>query len=173
MARVYVALGSNIDPERMISGALDTLEARWGPLERSPVYRTPAVGFDGPAFLNLVVSFTTLDPPARLRRALQQIEGRFGRGPEAAGFHSRTLDLDLLLYGSLVVDEPDLRLPHPDILRYAFVLEPLALLAPNLQHPIDGRTMAELDQALDLPPHEMERVELSSVAPPKEGEGAG
>ena len=141
---VYVSAGSNIDPERHLQAALRRLEDRFGPLSLSSVYRTKAVGFVGEDFLNLVLSFSTdLDIHA-VKAILDETELHGGRARCAESFVSRTLDLDLLLYGPEVCDEPAVRVPRADILKYAFVLAPFAELAPDLRHPIDGRTMREL-----------------------------
>ena len=144
MPRVYVSVGSNLDPGRNVASALEALRARFGPLAVSTVYRCPAEGFEGPDFHNLAVAFESGEPPRRIAGALRAIEDAHGRRRDGPRFASRTLDLDLLLYGEAVIDEPGLRLPREEILRYAFVLRPLAELAPELRHPTAGRTLAEL-----------------------------
>lgn len=146
---VYVSAGSNIEPERHLPVALRRLEGRFGPLLLSPVYRTRAVGFDGDDFLNLVLSFSTDLGIHAVKSILDETETQGGRSDCAGSFTPRTLDLDLLLYGPQVFDEPDVRVPRADILKYAFVLAPLAKLAPDLRHPTDGRTMRELWAAFD------------------------
>ena len=143
-SEVYVGFGSNIDPQRHLCAAIEALEALHSPVELSPVYRNPAVGFTGDDFLNGVVRLHTDVGPRSLEEALSGIETAAGRDCTGAKMAAhamgpRTLDLDLLLYGSLV--EPELRLPREDILRYAFVLRPLAELAPELVHPVSGQTM--------------------------------
>jgi len=142
--RAYVGAGSNIEPERHLGTAVRSLRQMFGDLELSSVYRTTAVGFDGDDFLNIVVSFSTALPPERLVVALDRIEAAAGRRRGQERFSSRSLDLDLLMYADQVVDEPGLRLPRADIIEYAFVLAPLAELAPDLVHPVEGATMAEL-----------------------------
>ncbi len=144
MPRVYVSVGSNLDPGRNVASALDALRARFGPLAVSTVYRCPAEGFEGPDFHNLAVGFDSAEPPRRIAGVLRAIEDAHGRRRDVPRFASRTLDLDLLLYGEAVIEEPGLRLPREEILRYAFVLRPLAELAPELRHPTAGRTLAEL-----------------------------
>jgi 2-amino-4-hydroxy-6-hydroxymethyldihydropteridine diphosphokinase len=143
-ARVYVSVGSNIESARNLRRALREMERRFGTLARSSVYRTAAIGFDGEDFLNLVVGFDTALEPADVIAALDEIESGAGRERRAGRFASRTLDLDLLLYGNIVVDEPGLQVPRADILRYAFVLGPLAELAPDLVHPVERVAMREL-----------------------------
>lgn len=164
---VFVGLGSNIEPERHLRDALESLRNRLTWVEASPIYRNAAVGFRGDDFLNMVVRLRSTAGPAELEGVLSEIERAGSRqrlGPTAgqvkvapAGtIGPRTLDLDLLLYGSVV--DPELGLPRSDVLRYAFVLRPLADLVPELVHPVTGRTMlseweAVADQSPLLEPH--------------------
>jgi len=141
---VYVSAGSNIDPDCHLRAACRRLADRFGALSLSSVYRTKAVGFDGDDFLNLVLSFSTDADVHSVKTTLDEIEIAAGRARAAESFTPRTLDLDLLLYGREVLDEPGVRVPRADILQYAFVLAPIAELAPDLRHPVDGRTMREL-----------------------------
>jgi 2-amino-4-hydroxy-6-hydroxymethyldihydropteridine diphosphokinase len=155
---VYVSAGSNIDPERHLQAACRSLTDKLGPLSLSPVYRTTAVGFDGDDFLNFVMSFSTdLDIQA-VKAILDETEARAGRVHAAESFMPRTLDLDLLLYGSEVLDIPAVRVPREDILQYAFVLAPLAELAPDLRHPVDGRTMRELWSVFECGDQDIQRL---------------
>jgi 2-amino-4-hydroxy-6-hydroxymethyldihydropteridine diphosphokinase len=155
---VYVSAGSNINPERHLRAACRSLTDKLGPLSLSPVYRTKAVGFDGDDFLNLVMSFSTdLDVQA-VKVILDETEAQAGRARSAESFMPRTLDLDLLLYGSEVLDNPAVRVPREDILQYAFVLAPIAELAPDLRHPVDGRTMRELWTAFESDDQDIERL---------------
>ena len=140
--RVFVSAGSNIDPRANLEAACAALQQRYGALALSPVYESPAEGFDGPPFLNLVMSFSAEDPPQAILRVLAELESRAGRDRSRGKFSSRTLDLDLLLHGDTV--NASLKLPHPDIDRYAFVLRPLADLAPNLRHPITNTPLHTL-----------------------------
>jgi 2-amino-4-hydroxy-6-hydroxymethyldihydropteridine diphosphokinase len=146
---VYISAGSNIDPEHHLRSACRRLADRFGPLSLSSVYRTKAVGFDGDDFLNLVVSFSTDLDVYTIKATLDETEVRAGRAPCAESFMPRTLDLDLLLYGREVLDDPMVCVPRADILRYAFVLAPIAELVPDLRHPVDGRTMCELWSAFE------------------------
>ncbi len=144
MPRVYVGIGSNIDREHNIRGAVRELATHYGPLTLSPVYESRAVGFEGENFYNLVAGFDTPEPIARLKETLARIESRFGRTRRENRFSARTLDLDLLLYGDTVRHDAEVKLPHPDIQRYAFVLRPLADIAPDSKHPETGHTFAEM-----------------------------
>lgn len=147
MTAVFVGVGSNVEPERRVREALRGLRVRFGELQVSPVYRNPAVGFQGDDFLNLAVAFDNEEGPAGVHAALNQIERQCGRVRGGPRFAPRTLDLDLLLYGEVIVDSP-VRLPRPEILQYAYVLKPLADLAPERHHPLTGKSFAKHWQEL-------------------------
>jgi 2-amino-4-hydroxy-6-hydroxymethyldihydropteridine diphosphokinase len=144
MTRVFIGIGSNIEPERHIAAALDALENIYGQLLVSPVYESEAIGFNGPAFLNLVVAFDTEQSLAELSQQLVAIERGNNYLGGAEKFSSRTLDLDLLLYGELVGEFGSVKLPRADILDYAYTLWPLADLAGEQQHPVVAVTFREL-----------------------------
>lgn len=141
MTRIFVGIGSNVEPERRVRDALHGLRQRFGVLRVSPVYRNPAVGFKGDDFLNLVVAFASEASAADVHAALDDIERQCGRIRGGPRFAPRTLDLDLLLYGDLISAAP-VRLPRPEILKYAYVLKPLTDLAPEQRHPLSSRTFA-------------------------------
>lgn len=149
MTVVFLGLGSNIEPESNLRLALTELRRRFGAIRASPVYRSAAVGFDGPEFLNLVVQMNTDAKPASVHFELEEIHALAGRERGCEKYLSRRLDIDLLLYGELCINEPPVRVPRKDILEYAFVLKPLADLAPQCRHPVTGRTFAEHWQAFD------------------------
>ncbi len=149
MARVYLSVGSNVDRDRSVRSGLAALRSRYGALDLSPVYESRAVGFSGDDFYNLVVGFDTGDTVHEVADALHVIEAQHGRSRHGQRFAPRTLDLDLLLYGDLVLHEPGLELPRAEIERYAFVLRPLADIAGAERHPVSGRTYAELWAAFD------------------------
>lgn len=151
MARAYLSLGSNLEPERHLAAALAALRARYGELRVSPTYRTPALGFEGPDFLNLAVGLETDEAPEALDAWLHALEDAQGRRRDVPRFSSRTLDVDLVLYDQRVLRGPgNLELPRPDLARHAFVLKPMVDLAPDLVHPVLGRTLAQL--WADFPP---------------------
>ena len=134
----YVGLGSNLaDPVRQVEAALDELDQmpQTRVVKRSSLYRTKPVGYAAqPDFVNAVAQLETGLPPERLLDALQAIEARHGRErsfPNAP----RTLDLDLLLFGKLVVQTERLTVPHPRMRERAFVLDPLREIAPDLELP--------------------------------------
>lgn len=156
----YVSAGSNIDPLPNLRLAVAELRRRFGQLRLSPVYRTPAVGFAGDDFLNLVLAFETSVPAAEVVAELERLHTLAGRqrGPNACA--SRTLDLDLLLYGDAVMPEAPIKVPREDIRKYAFVLGPLADLAPGLVHPVTGETIGGLWAAFDRQAQPLTRVDV-------------
>ena len=141
MGRAYLSLGSNQDPERHLPQALDELRARFGELLASPWYRTAAVGFDGPDFVNgAAVIDSDLDPVA-LDAWLHALEDAHGRQRNVPRFSSRPLDIDIVFYDDLVLRGPGhLEIPRPE-LRHAFVLKPLADIAPGFRDPVGGKTL--------------------------------
>lgn len=144
MARVYLSLGSNLEPRRYLPAALDELRARFGPLQVSPAYRTVAVGFEGADFVNLAVGLDTELAPTALNDWMHALEDRHGRRRDVPRYSDRTLDVDIVFYDDLVTEGPGhLQLPR-DELKHAFVLRPIADIAPQLRHPVSGRSMAEL-----------------------------
>ncbi len=160
MARVYLGLGSNIEPAHNLRLAIAELRRRFGRLELSPVYSGPAIGFDGDDFLNMVVALRTGLEPGAILEEIEDIHRSARRGRSGRGLRPRTIDIDLLLYDDLVIDEPDWCLPRSDVLEYAFVLRPLAELAPELVHPETGRTMREHWQEFDAASQPLTRVDL-------------
>lgn len=144
MAIAYLGLGSNVDAERHVRIAVQALEEQFGKVEMSPVYRNKAVGFEGDDFLNLAARITTDMTPLQLRAFLRALEAAHGRDRNTPKWSDRTLDIDILLYDELVVYGEDLEIPRREILKFAHVLKPLADLAPDLVHPVERRTIAEI-----------------------------
>ena len=147
VARAYVALGSNLgDRERTLLDAVEALRAEPGVevAAVSSLIETEPVGvLDQPRFVNGVVALETALPARALLELLLALERRFGRSREGVPAQGpRTLDLDLLLYGDEEIDEPGLEVPHPRLHERAFVLGPLAELAPELEIPGLGKVEA-------------------------------
>ncbi|WP_049623655.1 2-amino-4-hydroxy-6-hydroxymethyldihydropteridine diphosphokinase [Frateuria defendens] len=162
MARVYLSLGSNLEPHKHLRAALAELRARFGALDVSPAYRSRAVGFDGPDFVNLAVGLDTELEPQPLNDWLHALEDRHGRRRDVPRYADRTLDVDIVLYGERVIDGPGhLNIPRGE-LRHAFVLKPLADIAPAVRHPVSGATMAALWAAF---PAEREPLVPEPLAP--------
>jgi 2-amino-4-hydroxy-6-hydroxymethyldihydropteridine diphosphokinase len=146
--RAYIAIGSNLGDR---ARHCDAAEAALAHLPESRLLRcsprletAPAEGVAGGAFLNGAAELETALAPRALLAALQAIEAALGRPPRHLRGLARPIDLDLLLYGDLRLEEPDLILPHPRMAERRFVLEPLAALAPTLRHPALGLTIAAL-----------------------------
>jgi 2-amino-4-hydroxy-6-hydroxymethyldihydropteridine diphosphokinase len=144
MTLVYVALGSNIDPESRLVHAARLLRARFADLRCSSSYRNRAVGFEGEDFINAVVAFSTALPVPELLQTLHAIEAACGRGRQDPKWGPRAMDLDLLLYGDEVGEGPGYSLPRRDLLRRAYMLGPLAELAPHSRHPVSGESFGAL-----------------------------
>ncbi len=144
MSQACLSLGSNVDAERYLRLAVAALRERFGDVRMSTAYRFPAVGFDGPDFVNAAaVVETDLDPQA-LNDWLHALEDAHGRDRSGPRFGDRTLDIDIVLFDALVLEGPgNLRLPR-DELRHAFVLKPLVEIAPDVVEPLSGRTLAAL-----------------------------
>ena len=150
---VYLGLGSNLG-DRLAN--LQAVGAAFAPhgriLAASPVYETAPWGYtDQPAFLNQVLEVETDLAPAELMAALQRLEVDLGR---VASFRygPRRIDVDILLYDNLVLETPDLLIPHPRLAERAFVLVPLADLAPELRHPTLDKTIRDLLSGVDPGP---------------------
>jgi 2-amino-4-hydroxy-6-hydroxymethyldihydropteridine diphosphokinase len=141
----YLSLGSNVgDRERNLQEAIRRASALGRVVAASSVYETEPVEFtDQPWFLNCVIALETTAEPAQLLRECLRIEQEMGRqrllkkGP-------RSIDIDILLFGDAVVNTPELTIPHPEMTRRRFVLEPLAEIAPELLHPVSQKTVMQI-----------------------------
>ena len=161
MATIYISLGSNINREQNTRAGVKALKQTFGELTLSAVYESEAVGFDGDAFYNMVIACEVSTPVFETNQLLRDIEDANGRDRSGPKFSSRTLDLDLLLYDDLVLDKNGLTLPRGEILKNAFVLWPLAEIAPELKHPNAQISYAELWAAFDKAKESIKPVEFS------------
>jgi 2-amino-4-hydroxy-6-hydroxymethyldihydropteridine diphosphokinase len=141
----YLCLGSNMgDRAENISNAIRMLRKLLRFQRISPRYDTAPVGnTNQPRFLNLVCRVTTGFSPFDLLKFVKDIEKKMGRKPGPSNF-PRPIDIDILFYDDLVMDTPELTIPHPRLTERAFVLAPLADIAPELKHPVSGKTIKQL-----------------------------
>lgn len=158
MATIYLGLGSNVDPEKNLARAVHELREHYGELDASAVYRSAAVGFEGDDFLNLVVRIESEETAVEISEEIERLHDLSGRVRGGDKWVARPLDIDLLLYGDLVIDEGGIKVPRSDVLEYSFVLRPLAELAPDLCHPQTGKTMLEHWRAFDEESHPLDLV---------------
>jgi dihydroneopterin aldolase/2-amino-4-hydroxy-6-hydroxymethyldihydropteridine diphosphokinase len=155
MARAFISIGSNIEPETNVKNAVRLLGSEARILAISTVYRTEPVGPPGqPWFINCVVDIQTDLAPRELKfMLLRRIESKLGRTRGSDKFAARPIDLDLILYDELVLTTPDLVLPDPDIPQRPFLAIPLSELAPGLILPGSGQRIQEA--AASLSPNAM------------------
>jgi 2-amino-4-hydroxy-6-hydroxymethyldihydropteridine diphosphokinase len=148
---IYLALGTNLGRRLSnLRSALSALPPLVTLLERSPVYETPPWGVTSqPAFLNMVILGETALPPQELLGYLKDLETRLGRKPSFR-YGPRKIDLDILFYGDTILNTLGLTLPHPRLHERAFVLVPLADLAPEMLHPVLGKTIRQLLAGVDV-----------------------
>jgi len=156
----YLGLGSNVDAHAHITAGIEELRKTFGYVGLSPVYRTPAVGFEGNSFINLVAVVETTMQPVELKRYLNDLEDRHGRRRNVAKFSDRTLDIDILLYDDLYLMSPVLEIPRREIMTFSHVLKPLADLAPDLAHPVARKAMADIGRDFSGDRDGLELIEL-------------
>lgn len=153
MAKVYIGLGTNLgDKEQNLRTAVHKIEERIGKIvSLSAFYATAPWGFTSDnAFLNAAVCAETSLPPLEILSITQSVEQEMGRTHKSVNgeYKDRVIDIDLLLYDDLILDTPTLKLPHPLMQERAFVMEPLAEIAPDVMHPVLNKTMQELYRTL-------------------------
>ncbi|GHA66042.1 2-amino-4-hydroxy-6-hydroxymethyldihydropteridine diphosphokinase [Photobacterium aphoticum] len=147
MITAYISVGSNIERDYHVRAAIAELRLLSEACSVSTIYEAEPVGFEGPNFYNGVIAINTSLSLVTLQATLKQLELQYGRSPSAKKNQSRTLDLDILLYGDCVSDTP--AIPRADIFKFAFVLRPLMELCPDRVIPGDGRTVRQVWQAFD------------------------
>lgn len=158
---VYVSLGSNVQRDRNIRLAVKEMRTAFGNLRLSPVYESASVGFDGSDFLNLVAGFETDNEVHEVVQELRVIEDRLGRDRSQPRFSPRPIDLDILTYDGLIIDEPGIQIPREEILQNAFVLKPLCDIAPDSLHPLVKQDYQALWLAMASDAPRLEVYELS------------
>lgn len=160
MARLYISLGSNVERQEYVSKGLIALEALFGELTLSSLFASEAVGFEGAEFYNMVIGATTKLSVEQVAKALREIEFAHGRQANAKKYSPRTLDLDLLLFDDLILETPA-QIPRNEITENAFVLWPLAEVAPQLKHPQLNQSYQQLWQAYDKSQQQLTIVDFS------------
>ena len=143
----YLMLGGNVGNRNdYLRRCVDLLNRDAGTVTgMSAIYESEPWGFDDSVwFLNQAVALRTQHAPLTLLEIVQQIEQALGRSRTHSGYHARTMDIDILLFGNCVIDSPKLVIPHPRIAERMFVLQPMAELAPDFEHPVLHRTMTYL-----------------------------
>ena len=157
---VFLSLGSNIDPEKNLKYACRELKKAFGNIQISSVYRNKPIGFEGNDFLNMVVKVKSTFNPNEMLDFIRGLEAATGRDIGIGAFDSRTLDIDMLLFGSLVHPEKPFKIPRNDIELYSFVLCPLAEIEPDGIHPITGKTFKDLWESFDQAEHPLSKASL-------------
>jgi len=133
--QIYLGIGSNIKREFHIKMAISELKRHFGKLIISPVYESPAVGFKGDNFYNLVACLESDLSLNEITNTIKIIEDKSGRDRTQEKFSARTLDIDLLLFNNQILHQQGINIPRDEILKYAYVLKPLYDIAPQLIHP--------------------------------------
>ena len=164
MTRVYAGLGSNVEKEKNIPAALNTLADHFSPLIISTVYESEPLGFRGDNFYNLVIGFDTDLSVLEVVRIFKSIESSLGRTPSVQDTTSETishtLDIDLLLFGDLIQHDDQIDVPRGDIKQYPFVVCPLAEIAGETKHPETGLSIVDMWQSFDKYRHHLKSVKL-------------
>ena len=143
MTQVYISIGSNINAEENIPLVKSKLEKLFT-CSFSDVLHSKAIGFKGKDFLNLVVGFTYESDPYSLNNILKNIEVEMGRDQDQKGMSDRIIDLDIILFGKLVIQHKDFSIPSKDIKNHLYVLEPLAQIAEKQIHPVFNISFGEM-----------------------------
>ena len=170
MVDIYLGIGSNIEAQKNIINSCERLKLDFPSMEYSPVFESAAVGFEGDNFLNLVGRFKSTDLDsnesseaqnslALLVKKLKSIENDLGRVRGGKKFSDRHIDIDVLLFGNLIAKTP-IELPRDEILENAYVLWPLAELAPELVDPISNKSYRDYWKEFDKSSQNLKPIEL-------------
>ena len=162
MASIFISLGSNINKAHYIRSANAVLSEHFNELVYSSVFESESIGFSGNNFYNSVIGATTELSLREVCQVLKQIERDHGRTDNDKKFSPRTLDLDLLFYDDVICSSPA-QLPRDEITKNAFVLWPLAEVAPEFIHPVVKQRIADIWQAYDKTQQKLWKVELPAV----------
>ncbi|PMJ91295.1 2-amino-4-hydroxy-6-hydroxymethyldihydropteridine diphosphokinase [Vibrio sp. 10N.261.55.A7] len=143
MITVYIGVGTNVEKQKHVEAAVKELSHLGENLKLSTIYECDPVGFSSDSFYNLVIEMKTSSTLTEFSQLLRSIEVRWGRSEFAEKYQDRTLDLDVILFGT-EVRSSDPQLPRSDIFKYPFVIQPLYELCPDLVIPSDGRTVQQV-----------------------------
>jgi len=157
---VFFSIGSNVNPEANVQFAWSEIDQIFEIKQVSSVYKNKSVGFEGDYFLNMVLKLSTTRSPYEIVEELNRIESTAGREIGKGTFDSRTLDIDMILYGDLVDPEEPLKLPRKDIDLYSFVIGPLAEIEPRGIHPVSGKSFIELWEGFNQEAFPLERTSI-------------
>ena len=158
--KIFLSLGSNIDPEENLKYACRELKKTFGNIQISSVYKNKPIGFESNDFLNMVVKVKSTFNPNEMLDLLRSLEIATGREVGTGAFDSRALDIDMILFGDLVHPDKPFKIPRNDIELYSFVLCPLAEIEPDGIHPVIGKTFKDLWEDFDQEEHLLEKVSL-------------
>ena len=163
MTQVFFGIGSNIKPEENIVLAVREIKNIFDHVIVSPVYKNKSVGFEGDDFLNLVVSCSTKMNVYEVSDFIEQVHNLSGRERKSNKYLSRTLDIDLLMFGDHIIQDSKVHIPRDDILKYSFVLKPLVDIAPESIHPITKTSFSELWDKMDKAENPLIPVEITTL----------
>jgi len=161
--RIFLGLGSNTHARKNLCSCLDWLAHSFRQMRVSPAYRSPAYGFEGSDFINLVVAIDSAICPLALKNWLVTLENRHGRDRSQPRFSDRTLDVDILLFGDVIA--PQWHIPRQETITQPYILKPLCDLAPEMIHPVEKVPVKQLWQGMQARGHApIEPVDLQWVA---------
>ena len=163
MTEVFFGIGSNIRPEENIILAVREIKNIFEDVLVSPVYKNKSVGFEGSDFLNLVVRCSTKMSVYEVNEFIEQVHNLSGRERKSNKYLSRTLDIDLLIFGDHIIQDSRVHIPRDDILKYSFVLKPLVDIAPDSIHPITKSSFSEHWDKMDKSENPLIPVEIKSL----------
>ena len=163
MTKVFFGVGSNIKPEENIVLAVREIKDIFDDVIVSPVYKNKSVGFEGNDFLNLVISCSTKMSVYDIGDFIEQVHNLSGRKKKSNKYLSRTLDIDLLMFGDHIIQDSKIHIPRDDILKYSFVLKPLVDIAPESIHPITKSSFSEHWDRMDKTENPLIPVEIKTL----------
>ena len=159
--KVFIGIGSNLNKIKNIKSCLSKIKNDYKNVKLSPVYETKSMGFDGPNFYNLVCSFNTTEDIYKLKKRLNKIELDHGRNLNETKYSSRTLDIDILYYGNLILVDDKIKIPRKEIIEYDFVLRPLIDIDAEFTHPLLLIPNNKIEEKYDIKKHIIAKVDIN------------